>query len=144
MAYLGPGLWRQGSAHAGELSVQGVVEAKGRRGRFDDVVGRGWTVLGRGTSPAGMLTPEQTDQLESLGGRCVRIGAPGTECDVVDAEGTYTRWLDDLDINFVVVRPDFYVAATASNPAGLQHSVNALLEGLHCGSFELPLLATTK
>jgi 2-polyprenyl-6-methoxyphenol hydroxylase-like FAD-dependent oxidoreductase len=63
MAYLGPGLWRQGSAHADELSVQGVVEANGHRGRFDDVVGRGWTVLGRGTSPAEMLTPEQTDQL---------------------------------------------------------------------------------
>ncbi|WP_190987826.1 bifunctional 3-(3-hydroxy-phenyl)propionate/3-hydroxycinnamic acid hydroxylase [Pseudarthrobacter sulfonivorans] len=145
IASLGPGLWRAGDAHAGELSVQGIVEANGARGRFDDVVGRGWTVLGRGISPAEMLTERQREQLESLGGHCVRIGAPGTDCDVIDAEGTYTKWFDDLGINFVVVRPDFYVAATAADPAGLRDSLDALIDGLHLGTFELPLLlATTK
>jgi resorcinol 4-hydroxylase (NADPH) len=144
IASLGPGLWRQGSAHAGELSVQGIVEANGRRGRFDDVVGRGWTVIGRGTPAADMLTSEQMQRLESLGGRCVQVGAPGTESDVVDVDGTYTKWFDDLAINFVVIRPDFYVAATAAEPSELRDSVHALFEGLHLGTFDLPLLSTSK
>ncbi|WP_081737000.1 bifunctional 3-(3-hydroxy-phenyl)propionate/3-hydroxycinnamic acid hydroxylase MhpA [Arthrobacter sp. MA-N2] len=145
IASLGPGLWRQGSAHAGELSVQGVVEANGRRGRFDDVVGRGWTVVGRGMTGVDMLTSRQAQRLESLGGRCVSIGAPGTDCDVADVDGTYTKWFDDLDINFVIVRPDFYVAATASDAAALRESLDAMFDGLRAGTFELhPHLATTK
>jgi 2-polyprenyl-6-methoxyphenol hydroxylase-like FAD-dependent oxidoreductase len=145
IASLGPGLWLTGAAHAGELSVQGIVEANGRRGRFDDVVGRGWTVMGRGTPPEEMLTAAQLQQLESLGGRCVQIGDRGSEGDVLDVEGTYAKWFDELDINFVVIRPDFYVAATASDLAALRDSVNALFEGLTVATFELPLLqATTK
>lgn len=38
---LGPGVWCDDTAHAGELSVQGMVEADGKRGRFDQVIGRG-------------------------------------------------------------------------------------------------------
>jgi 3-(3-hydroxy-phenyl)propionate hydroxylase len=144
IAALGPGLWRAGDPHAGELSVQGIVEANGRSGRFDDVVGRGWTVMGRGTSAAGMLSPGQQERLEALGGRCVSIGAPGTECDVVDVEGTYTRWFDDLGINFVVVRPDFYVAATAADPAALRDAVEALFESLAVGASALTRLSTSK
>jgi resorcinol 4-hydroxylase (NADPH) len=134
IASLGPGVWLQGSPHAGELSVQGIVEADGRRGRFDDVAGRGWIVLGRGTSPAEMLTQHQTGQLESLGGRCIQIGAPGTVCDVTDVEGTYTKWFDGLETNFVILRPDFYVAATASTPAALQESFDSIIGGLHLTS----------
>jgi resorcinol 4-hydroxylase (NADPH) len=144
IASLGPGLWCPESAHAGELSVQGIVEAGGRRGRFDDVAGRGWTVLGRGTSPAGMLTEDQLVRLESLGGRCVRIGAAGTSCDIVDVNGTYAKWFDDIDVNFVILRPDFYVAATAADPAALQVSLGAVLDGLHRGTVALPALSISK
>jgi hypothetical protein len=30
--------------------------------------------------------------------------------DVVDVEGTPTRWLDGIGADFVILRPDFYVA----------------------------------
>ncbi|HEY5855444.1 MAG TPA: bifunctional 3-(3-hydroxy-phenyl)propionate/3-hydroxycinnamic acid hydroxylase [Aldersonia sp.] len=131
IASLGPGLWHDGTPHAGELSVQGVVEANGRRDRFDEIAGRGWIALGRGENPAALLTDEQRRLWEGLDGRCVRIGAAGTDCDVVDVDGTYARWLDELGADFVIVRPDFYVAATASDGAGLRASLDLILDGLH-------------
>ncbi|WP_138844473.1 bifunctional 3-(3-hydroxy-phenyl)propionate/3-hydroxycinnamic acid hydroxylase MhpA [Rhodococcus pyridinivorans] len=129
IASLGPGIWQQGSAHAGELSVQGIVEANGRSGRFDEVVGRGWIILGRGDSPADLLTVEQSRRWADLDGRCVRIGE--AECDVTDVDGTYSTWLDEIGAEFVILRPDFYVAATASDTAGLQASLDTILAGLH-------------
>lgn len=131
IASLGPGLWHDGTPHAGELSVQGIVEAGGRRGRFDDVTGRGWIVLGRGMSPAELLTDYQLRLWRELGGRCIRIGAAGSDCEVVDAEGTYARWFDEIGADFVIVRPDFYVAATAPAAAALRTSLDLILDGLH-------------
>lgn len=131
MASLGPGLWHTGTAHAGELSVQGVVEAHGQRGRFDDVVGRGWVVIGRDASAADVLTDEQRRLWESLDGRYVRVGTAGTDCDVVDVDGTYEQWLDEIGADFVILRPDFYVAATAPDAATLRDSLNTILHGLH-------------
>jgi 3-(3-hydroxy-phenyl)propionate hydroxylase len=131
LASLGPGLWHSGTAHAGELSVQGVVEANGRRGRFDDVAGRGWTVIGRGASASDVFTDAQQRLWNGLDGRWARIGTPGEVCDVVDVNGTYTRWLDDIGADFVIVRPDFYVAATAPDAAALRSSLDTILDGLH-------------
>lgn len=131
IASLGPGLWHDGTAHAGELSVQGIVESNSRRGRFDEVAGRGWIVLGRGSSPADAFTPEQRRRWDDLGGRCVRIGPDGSECDVIDLEGTYTTWLDGIGADFAILRPDFYVAATASDAGALRDSLDLILAGLH-------------
>ncbi|MDT2004089.1 bifunctional 3-(3-hydroxy-phenyl)propionate/3-hydroxycinnamic acid hydroxylase [Rhodococcus opacus] len=142
IASLGPGLWHSGTAHAGELSVQGSVEADGRRGRFDDVAGRGWTVIGRGASPADVLTDEQRRLWGDLDGRCVRIGAAGTDCDVIDVDGTYARWLDEIGANFVILRPDFYVAATAPDAAALRASLDTILDGLHLTMSDRAAVAT--
>ena len=131
VASLGPGLWCEGTPHAGALSVQGIVEAGGRRGRFDDVVGRGWIVLGLGTDPAAALTPRQRALLASLRGRCVAIGAPGTACEVIDVKGTYATWLGGIEAAYAVLRPDFYVAATAGTPAQLREVFDRILSGLH-------------
>ena len=144
IASLGPGLWVHGTAHAGELSVQGIVEADGRTGRFDDVVGRGWTVIGRAASAADALTERQRVLLEALEGRYVRIGTAEADGDVLDAEGTYTKWFDHIGANFAIIRPDFYVAATASDAAELQESFEAIFAGLHLASAARPALATTK
>lgn len=117
---LGAGAWCADSAHAGELSVQGVVEANGKRDRFDQAVGCGWVLIGLDTDPKAALTETQQEQFKQLEGLAVRMGAAGTACDVVDAEGTYARWLKDIDAKYVLLRPDFYVAVTANNPAQLQ------------------------
>lgn len=128
---LGPCAWCAETAHAGELSVQGVVEANGKLGRFDQVVGSGWMVLGIDADPAAALSLAQRNQLEFLGGRMIKMGAPGTDCDVVDAEGTYVGWLNGIDATYVLLRPDFYVAATARSAEGLRHRFDEVMARLH-------------
>lgn len=131
MATLGPGLWCQDSAHAGELSIQGVVETSSGRGRFDDVVGRGWIIIGRDVNPATALTAEHNRLWDVLAGRCVSIGSTHTDADVRDVHGTYTRWLDDINADFAILRPDFYVAATAADAVELRACLDEILDGLH-------------
>lgn len=131
VCHLGDGVWCAETAAAGELSVQGVVEANGKRDRFDQAVGQGWMVIGLGADPAEALTPGQRDALGLLEGRTVTIGAPGSGAAVIDAEGTYARWLDAIDACYVVLRPDFYVAATAKTPEALRHRFDEVTARLH-------------
>jgi len=131
VCHLGAGAWCAETAAAGELSVQGVVEANGKRDRFDQAVGQGWMVIGLCADPAEALTPGQRTTLAALAGRTVTIGAPGTTCDAIDVEGTYARWLDAIDARYVVLRPDFYVAATAKTPEALRHRFDEVAARLH-------------
>ncbi|MBS0505982.1 MAG: bifunctional 3-(3-hydroxy-phenyl)propionate/3-hydroxycinnamic acid hydroxylase [Proteobacteria bacterium] len=128
---LGQGAWCGDSAHAGELSVQGVVEAHGRRDRFDQAVGRGWVMIGLDVDPAAALTDAQREQLALLNGMTVKVGAPGTACDAVDVEGTYAKWLATIDAKYVLLRPDFYVAVTANSPEILQQRFDRVMSRLH-------------
>ena len=128
---LGEGAWCADTAHAGELSVQGVVEAHGKRDRFDQAVGFGWMVLGLDADPAQALTADQQAQLARLGGQAVKIGAAGTDCDAVDAEGTYAKWLNGIGTSYVLLRPDFYVAATAATPEDLRRRFDEVMGRLH-------------
>ena len=128
---LGPGVWSADAAHAGELSVQGMVEANGKRDRFDQAVGFGWIVLGLDADPSQALAAEQHAQLAGLGGHMVKIGAPGSICDAVDVEGTYAKWLNGIGATYVLLRPDFYVAATAATPEELRHRFDEVMASLH-------------
>jgi 2-polyprenyl-6-methoxyphenol hydroxylase-like FAD-dependent oxidoreductase len=102
--HLGPGI--TGShPQAGHLSYQGLVTAGEVSGRFDDVFGYGWTVLGRPGAFAS-VRPETRAWAEAYGLRFVEIGEGAP---VSDDDGTYTAWLDSLDADAVIVRPDFYV-----------------------------------
>jgi resorcinol 4-hydroxylase (NADPH) len=134
---LGPGAWSAESAHAGELSVQGVVEANGRRDRFDQAVGHGWFVIGLNADPAAVLASEQLEQLALLHGRTARIGLHDPACDAVDIEGTYTRWLASIDAKYVILRPDFYVAATASSPELLRQRFDEVMSKLGMPAHEV-------
>jgi 3-(3-hydroxy-phenyl)propionate hydroxylase len=128
---LGEGAWCKDAAHAGELSVQGVVEANGKRDRFDQAVHQGWLVIGQDTDPSEALTPFQHRQLAHLEGFTVKVGRPGTACDAVDVNGTYARWLQGIDASYVLLRPDFYVAATAKTPAQLRDRFDEVMSRLH-------------
>lgn len=130
ICHLGPGAWCADTPHAGELSVQGVVETDGRRDRFDQAVGHGWMVIGFGRDPASVLSPDQLAELALLGGRTVTIGAPGSGAAVIDAEGTYARWLGSIGATYVLLRPDFYVAATAGSARALRRSFDEVMSGI--------------
>jgi 2-polyprenyl-6-methoxyphenol hydroxylase-like FAD-dependent oxidoreductase len=128
---LGSGAWCGDSAHAGELSVQGIVEAAGRRDRFDQIVGQGWVLLGHDADPLQALTDAQRQQFAALDGLAVRLAAPGGVGDVVDVEGTIGAWLDRIGARYVLIRPDFYVALTADSAGVLQARFAKVMGALH-------------
>jgi 3-(3-hydroxy-phenyl)propionate hydroxylase len=128
---LGQGAWCADAAHAGELSVQGVVQANGKRDRFDQAVGQGWVLIGLDADPTAALTALQRQQLASLEGLTVKVGQPGMPCDAVDIDGTYAKWLHEIDARYVLLRPDFYVAATANTPDVLRQRFDEVMSRLH-------------
>jgi len=91
--------------------------------------------------PAAALDAEQQARLAHLGGRMVKIGAPGTECDAEDAEGTYARWLTGIGARYVLLRPDFYVAATAADAEGLRAGFDTVMARIHASAPRAPALA---
>jgi 2-polyprenyl-6-methoxyphenol hydroxylase-like FAD-dependent oxidoreductase len=98
---------------AGTLSIQDEVEVGGRRGLFDDLVGRGFVLLGRGGDPGASLTDEQREFLERIGAVVAHFGDDGTGT-FADVTGAYERWLAPHDIRAVLLRPDFYVYGTST------------------------------
>ena len=124
------------AAGRGELFVQYVVDDGARRGRFDDIVGRGFVVL---TTPAGLAALRRdgtTADLARAGVRTVAISdqpveAPDPVADTVfDTDGGYTRWFTEHGASTVAVRPDFYVYGCAGDPASVRELTGELIADL--------------
>lgn len=129
--HLGPGVWCEGTPGAGEISVQGVVEYRGKRDRFDQAVGQGWFVVAVNASVDTLLCAEQMAVLAHLHGHLIAIVSEGEEHDVVDVDGTYANWMADINANYFIVRPDFYVAATAKTTTELSDCFDIIADRLH-------------
>ncbi len=129
--HLGAGVWCHDTAGAGELSTQGFVEVSGERDRFDQIVGQGWMVVGLDVDPAEALNTQQKKALKFLDGKTVKIGAPGSECDAVDVDGTYAQWMNALKATYFILRPDFYVAATANTASEISQRFEQVLSKMH-------------
>jgi 3-(3-hydroxy-phenyl)propionate hydroxylase len=124
---IGPGCLLAGDPAAGHLFPQGQVRAGGASGRFDDVVGRGFTLLGAGGDHVARLPPELASFFGSIGG----IGAHvGVDAPVRDLNGTYARWLAEHGAGVVLQRPDFHVFGTAPTLDGAAALVGALRTAL--------------
>lgn len=140
---LGPGMFGAGDG-ARERFVQGFVTSGGRSGRFDEILGYGWTVLLR----AGLLPDLDPAVLEAARAQGVRLvavsppsgdgtaqgtrHAPAAGADTpavtpaLDVDGTYTAWLDAHHSDTVAVRPDFHVWGTARGAAATEHALHTL------------------
>ncbi len=110
---------------AGTLSVQGVVERAGRRGRFDDVVGGGFQLIVAGGDPFEHLPHRQRTLLDTLEATVASLD-PAAPHGVRDCDGRLTAWLSEHNAHAVFVRPDFYVFGGAASP----EAVAALLDDL--------------
>jgi hypothetical protein len=124
---LGPGVLAADDALAGHLFVQGEVVHAGRRGRFDDVVGCGFTLVSTVGDPLRRLTPELAEFFASLGGSGAHV-APGGPVD--DAGGSYARWFAEHGVAVVLQRPDFHVFGAAAGIDGSAALVAALRAAL--------------
>jgi len=139
LVHLGSGVWCEDTAAAGELSTQGVVEVNGKRDRFDQAIGQGWMIIGLDNDPASVLNEQQLNALHSLDGRTITIGTDSSDnCavnfDALDVEGTYSTWMASIDAVFFILRPDFYVAATASSASDLSQRFDEVLAKLQIRS----------
>lgn len=96
---------------AGFPSVQGTVTVDGISGKFDDVLGYGWTVIARPGALTG-LDQQGTAWARDFGFRFFEVGPAGTvdtTAAIRDDDGTYGSWLDELGADVAVVRPDHYL-----------------------------------
>lgn len=128
-ATLGPGAWTEDDGLAGRPAVQARVAHRGATGRFDEVVGRGWTLI----SAAGHgqpLTPAQHAVFEEIGGTARTVGPAGSGADVIDMEGVYESWMTLHGVRHILTRPDFYVAATASDDDGIRRAFDRVTQAL--------------
>jgi 3-(3-hydroxy-phenyl)propionate hydroxylase len=107
---LGPGL-HTGSA-GGLLARQGRVRIRGATPvLFDDAFGGPGALIARSSGTLSGLEPEVRVSLGQHGIDLVTITGPsaGDVTVIEDVDATYTRWLDDLDADVVLVRPDFHL-----------------------------------
>jgi hypothetical protein len=128
---ISPGVTLDGDPHAGRLFVQGLVAHGGQTGLFDDVVGRGWTLVGRSADPVAFLAPETAAFFTSVGGIGAHVSPTGP---VRDLDGVYGRWFEEAGVEVVLQRPDFYVFGTAARPEGATDPVEQLRTSLGAAS----------
>jgi 2-polyprenyl-6-methoxyphenol hydroxylase-like FAD-dependent oxidoreductase/catechol 2,3-dioxygenase-like lactoylglutathione lyase family enzyme len=107
---------------AGELAVQGTVRIDGRSGRFNDLVGDGFVLLAQHPP---QLTVEQSEFLQRIGADVIALG------ELEDLDGRLTAWLDEHDIDAVLIRPDHYVFGAATSAESLPALVDELRRQLH-------------
>jgi flavoprotein hydroxylase len=126
---IGPGVLLAGDPLAGQLFVQGRVRVGGVTGLFDDLVGRGWTLLSPLADPARGLEPAAAAFFSRLGGLSARVAA---DAPVEDLDGTYGRWFEKAGVAVALQRPDFHVFGTAADVTGATALVESLRRALAC------------
>ena len=125
---LGAGIWCENTTSAGELSPQGVVRFEGREGRFDQAVGEGWFILAIETGIEDLLRDTQLEIFDRLDGKVLSVGAEG--CDVTTRDNAYINWSSQTGARYAIIRPDFYVAATAGTAEELCACFDTIAERL--------------
>ena len=113
-------------APAGLLCPHGRVRIGGREGRFDDVVGLGWTLVARSRAALASLEEDSLALLDALGTHRVLLGASGDAALAEDLDGKFLPFMQHHGIEAMLVRPDFYVWGAARSAAGM----NALVDDL--------------
>lgn len=84
-----------------------VVHADGESSRLDDVMGRGFAMVGIGVDPAFALGPADKARLDRIGARLVALDTDDDQ--VRDPEGKLAQWLGTGHA-LVLVRPDRIIA----------------------------------
>lgn len=118
---LGPGMTLPDRS-GGTLGHAGELRQGDRSAHIDDLLGSGFQLVSRLGDPASTLSPGARKLFEALHGTSVDLG-PGSV--VVDINGIYSRWFEELHADTVLIRPDFYVFGVASGPGGAETLMQA-------------------
>lgn len=119
---------------ADRLGPQGVVRYRGKQGRFDDVVGWGFQLLGWDCDPAAFLRADQLEFLQRIGAFICGVSDRQTKGHVLDVEGAYQRFFSEHGIRALLMRPDFIVFGTVKAEKELPALVDALYEKMQAVS----------
>jgi 3-(3-hydroxy-phenyl)propionate hydroxylase len=115
----------------GCLGPQGVVRSSQGEGRFDEIVGGGFQLIGWKIDPACFLSASQREFLHSIGSVICGLTdtAPGGEL-LLDVDGAYRRFCSEFDISGMIQRPDFVIFGTTKNPKEFSSLVDELRQQL--------------
>jgi len=123
---------RDGVRGAGDAYIQGRVRRDGHDGRFDDIAGHGFMIVGRNGDPATALSLRDREYWSSLGGRIVRLG--NGDGEIVDLDGQYTGLMDAYGCDVILKRPDYTIfgaCPTARELPALLADLREQLTGVH-------------
>jgi catechol 2,3-dioxygenase-like lactoylglutathione lyase family enzyme len=129
----GPGIFLEADPLASHMFLQREVARFGKRGLFDDIVGRGFCLISTGGDPATHLSPDDEAFFTSIGGQSVSLRNSADEHadHVIDISGAYAEWFEANNCAVVLTRPDFAIYGTAPDLAGAVKLVRSLREQLH-------------
>jgi hypothetical protein len=108
-----PGLSSGLVVGSGEFFPQGHVRSKDREGLFDDIVGPGWCIIASEPAALDALSASQRDFWKAIGGRFATVAVPQVADAFEDVDGIYRAWFAAHSCSVAVVRPDWYLYATA-------------------------------
>ena len=80
------------------------------------------------------MSDPQFELFKNLDGRILSVGPAGAGFDVDDIEGCYKNWMAELAVTYVIIRPDFYVAASSNTSAELHGCFDYLMAALHASA----------
>ncbi len=126
-----PGLTAGFIAGGGDYFPQGTVRSHGAEGRFDDIVGSGWSIVATDPSLLRDLTDDRRRAWEAIGGHIAVVTGTGEAGALEDLDGTYGPWFAQCGCSVAVVRPDWYVYGTARDGAELAGLLDRMARSLH-------------
>lgn len=102
------------------------VMSDGSRRRLDELLAGRFTLLGsRGAVQS--LPADLAARWRELDGQEITLSPPGTSVgNVGDEQGSLAKWLEGRQAQWVIVRPDRYVYATAADQASLARHIEQL------------------
>lgn len=120
----------------GKLVCQPIVKtlAENEARLLDDVAGRGFWLVLNGAARQIALNEDQLRFWRRIGGEIITVGASSTapqDCDgvglkVQDVDGLMTDFLNEMDCDAVIVRPDRYIYGIAYSANDLTRQITDL------------------
>jgi hypothetical protein len=110
----------------GDIGPQAVVAYGGEQGRFDDLFGWGFQLIGLDFDPGTELDEANAQFFESVHGISAGVGAEAGDRVAVDVTGNYRSYFEEHGAVALLMRPDFVIFGLARST----DEVNSLVTDL--------------
>ena len=116
----------------GMLSPHGRILMNSKEGRYDDIVGLGFKLIVRNSQTLENIGTPEKQYLSKLGVTAVHMVDAGTEKvgAAQDLDKKFIPFMQEHQIEAMVIRPDFYVYGVTKESNGVNHLINDLVKDL--------------